>query len=844
MSREDTIGRLRPGDFLDEMVLPAIFERLDIVFPEFGWKPKDAGWIATNYEFTKQRLGAAARRVICNRPSGFLIYGGDATSWTAWENGGAPPTGRDFVEVIKRLAKKADVDPTPLEQRSWSPTDHQRLAERERRRALFETFLSTARNELQGGTKKALTARAYLEERGLLAYLETTELGLYTTHGEVLRQLQNAGFTQEEIESAHLDHDGRWEGRVLIPWRDPWGHLTTFAARDVTGKAEAGAKYLYLKGAKKPDFFGLDVALRDQERPGRLNNSSQPLVVVEGLLDVVSIQARGFSAIAAFGGSGRGRIQAIGHLGRRRVRSVILLPDNDEEGRRAVLELASSLGQIRDVTNTPAVYIVDPAELGDAKDPDELVRNTDLAELHKVLQRAQGAGIYQGYTLLNELTPASSELVRRQAVEQIFEFLSNLSGVQSILDEEDLLRLTAQRTGYTLEGLREVERRHLERRHREAQHQGMERLLRTGLDALQTQPVNAQHLSVSISDELSALQARTIHGPPSFSVDRLDRESALMSTGRASGWGPIDEMDVRFGAGELALVAARTGHGKTTFLVCLLLNWLRAAERAREDALYVLYSSEEPEIRIYHRLLSLLTTEEVDSNQGDRAWTRRQVRSFLRNPRDHEQTWPSSPQILHAAKARLRAWEDRLQIVYRPEWTAQEIANHVKEIADRRPLGAVMVDYLQRIPAPPGRHERRDIEISAINRTFKSLSVSLAAPMIVAAQIGRGAIPDSERLKLSNATYEKALDKLKARRPQVHHLREGGGEQEPDLILGLMNYRADYQEEISREATLPESTRLEVGTLKNREGIVGQWGRLAFVGRYGLIREPLTSDEI
>ena len=35
--------RITPGDFLDQAVLPVLFERLDRAFPEFGWTRKGNG---------------------------------------------------------------------------------------------------------------------------------------------------------------------------------------------------------------------------------------------------------------------------------------------------------------------------------------------------------------------------------------------------------------------------------------------------------------------------------------------------------------------------------------------------------------------------------------------------------------------------------------------------------------------------------------------------------------------------------------------------------------------------------------------------------------------------------
>ena len=81
-----------------------------------------------------------------------------------------------------------------------------------------------------------------------------------------------------------------------------------------------------------------------------------------------------------------------------------------------------------------------------------------------------------------------------------------------------------------------------------------------------------------------------------------------------------------------------------------------------------------------------------------------------------------SRELLEAVKARLRRWENRLQVVYRPLWTVEQLVAHATEQAGRSPLGGILADYLQRIAPPRGRHERRDIEVSADEIFYTNLA--------------------------------------------------------------------------------------------------------------------------
>ena len=88
------------------------------------------------------------------------------------------------------------------------------------------------------------------------------------------------------------------------------------------------------------------------------------------------------------------------------------------------------------------------------------------------------------------------------------------------------------------------------------------------------------------------------------------------------------------------------------------------------------------------------------------------------------------------------------------------------------------------------------------------------------------------------------MERLRARRPQLHHLREGGSEQEADLVLGLMNYRADYEQKEDHAGGVPDVTRLEVGLLKARYGEAGKRAALAFEGRYHLLRDRYPHEDL
>jgi hypothetical protein len=417
--------RPRVIDFYEEVVQPALMARLDQAFPEFGWRRDPRGWVATNQEHTHARLGARADRVVAHEPRGFLVHGGEAVFWTVYVNGGAVPRGADFVRIVRELAVRAGVDPSPIEHPA--PPD--------RRGELLETFFELASRELIGdrGTK----ARAYLERRGFpLDAMDHIGLGVVPPAETVRRTLATNGYHDKEIRAAGILADRRWPGRLCGAWRNEWGRIGTFWARALDDREP---RYLYLRGAGRTHLppYGLSEILRLPSRERR------ELLLVEGLLDVHHLRAKGIANVAAIGSA---RIQPgkLVRLSKHGIETVTLALDNDGPGREA---LARAIDQTSRLDHAPALRVIHPADLGDAKDPDEYVRTQGIDRLRALVRDAECGVTWRTFDRLRHVVPGSPQRERRAALADVGGWLGTLPP-RLALEVEDAIWAASERTGY------------------------------------------------------------------------------------------------------------------------------------------------------------------------------------------------------------------------------------------------------------------------------------------------------------------------------------------------------------------------------------------------------------
>jgi len=350
--------------------------------------------------------------------------------------------GLSFPETLRRLAEKAGV-PLPVRDNPQAAKARSEAEEIYRANAAAADYFH--RNLLTHS--EGLAARAYLETRGLrsetmhdfsIGYALTAWDGLLKTLTKKFPPLilEKAGLISKRDERGQsgAGYFDRFRNRVLFPIRNPQGKVLGFGGR-VLGEGEPK----YLNTAETAVFKKSEIlfALDRQKVVG------QPLVIVEGYLDVITAVQAGIPNVVAT--LGTALTTAHLRLARRYAEEIVIVFDGDAAGIRAALRTAPLL-----LDEEMPVGVV---TLPSGKDPDTFIRNNGKAAFLTALAEADTVMdfcIAQSIQAVSPKTAADKTGVIRQLVPFIRRLRSQVekSDALSVLSDKLLLRERDVRAEY------------------------------------------------------------------------------------------------------------------------------------------------------------------------------------------------------------------------------------------------------------------------------------------------------------------------------------------------------------------------------------------------------------
>jgi replicative DNA helicase len=235
------------------------------------------------------------------------------------------------------------------------------------------------------------------------------------------------------------------------------------------------------------------------------------------------------------------------------------------------------------------------------------------------------------------------------------------------------------------------------------------------------------------------------------------------------GWPAVDGLLSPMLPGQMIVVAARPGIGKTAWALCVARHLLEAGRRV------LLVSLEMTRPQLVARLAAMVSGAPLgELVPGARIGT------LSRAAMDAIET--------------VAAWD--WIACERAGMTIDDLTSEAMREHARKPIDLVIVDYLQLMSGGNGRRgENRQAEIAEISRGVKALAMAMRAPVMALSQLNR------------------ALEGRDNKRPQLSDLRESGAiEQDADAVVML--YReGEYQPDAGDAA--------EVIVRKQRDGATG-----------------------
>lgn len=255
-------------------------------------------------------------------------------------------------------------------------------------------------------------------------------------------------------------------------------------------------------------------------------------------------------------------------------------------------------------------------------------------------------------------------------------------------------------------------------------------------------------------------------------LDDLHKDKGKLR-GIPTGFKDMDDMLAGLQRSDLFIIAARPAMGKTAFVLNLAHN---IAVQAKEPVL--IFSLEMAKEQLVDRLLSM--------ESGVDAWA-------LRTGNLTDGDFEKIGQAMGALSEAQILFDDT------PGITVSDLRTKARREAHKRPLGLVIIDYLQLMSGGSrfGGSDNRVQEISEISRGLKMVARELNVPVIALSQLSRSVENRSPQI------------------PQLADLRESGSiEQDADIVAFI--YREDYYN--------PETDRKNITDIlikKHRNGPTG-----------------------
>jgi replicative DNA helicase len=261
-------------------------------------------------------------------------------------------------------------------------------------------------------------------------------------------------------------------------------------------------------------------------------------------------------------------------------------------------------------------------------------------------------------------------------------------------------------------------------------------------------------------------------------------------------WGipAIDSVTMGMAPGRMTIIAAPTGQGKSMLSGQIVRQFANTGGRA------AIFTMEMSNQEYLSRMAHALSGVRMRSSKSDPAFT------------------PFEQGQLDEARSVIDKWD--LYSSDKSSVSANGLVASVRALAIERPVGLVLVDYLQLMARGGDAHSNDAEALKAITGALKSLAMEVGCHVVVVSQMNRASL--SEMRRRESSLGECIITEEKFPLPFAESLMGGAVENDADLLVMLQRHPGEHC-----------YNHVEVCVVKNRNGITGH---SMMISNYALAR--------
>jgi len=771
---------------------PAMFENVDRLLPELNFIRRGNTWASPlNIDGTQPKNATKTKTVIRANYPAMMFENGEAGRLSIVDY----IARRENCTAWEAKKKAAAICGVSIPQRNYTPEE---AAAYHRRQGILQDVANYFNFCLKNATAgkeviEYLKTRGYSEE--LIEQLIDQGLGANPGRQKVVDYLKGRGYTEEEIEQGL---PGYSEKRPLTFEYNAGGKLYGFKLRAIDPNTPKADRYSSIGGITKDNLYNL---------PGL---KCTDLVLVEGELDAILAN----TALAGSKHTAVAITQAIPTQAQiknavaRGFKSFTLCLDSGEDN--TVNTINSVIEKLLE-NDIDRILVAQLPHENTKTDADSFIVKHGGEAFEAVINEATAWYFYQLDQIVKRYGPGDA-LNDRQIDELIEEVVILGHKINDPNQRQRYNEALKEYLGINPEAILEAQRRLDFKAATEKQLRQLKEV-----NTKQRQSIEAGNVAEAIAagEKLAAIKAidsgQILEAPKSYS--QIIEDLRYLPASYKTGYPALDEF-IGFAPAAISLIAGRPSHGKTTVLYNLALNFARLYPAKK----VYFFTYEEPRTAIYIKMLNCIAGSITTAPLSEYYYREKDlpkrtnlefIKAYLRRGRN------DIPQLEQAQQILKELTDSGRLVVEERNYSVEQLAQVLtKEAVEKENIGAVFIDYIQRMNTEAISFQDKRLEVAFISDRILQIAKTSGLPVILGAQAKR---TKDDKIKLDD-------------------LKEAGNlEEDANLVLGLYNEHRGNTD--NNNASSARDTNLIITALKNRDGEVNRSASLIFDQHTGTIKE-------